>query len=718
MGSGLSVQAQTLTHLASTLQAGEMNAVGFDGAGNAYMFTSYGVNVFSSAGLPGFTELDLVSTVGQAYEGGYVAAYVEDDGFLVADGDVGVTFVDTWDPNSLFVTTTLDLGGACRNVAAQNQDSVLVYCAVDGVGMVIVSVEDNTAPTVVGTYSDPALYINDLVYNSAYPDYLFLAADVDGLILLDVSVPASPAFYSEWTNPGAVVQSLTFHPVNDSLYLALGNPGMVTIDITNLASPTLTGGLITTEGPATDLSAYTYVYLGTYYYYVMIAEGSTGFEIYDTGLGTMTPAPTTTSAPCTGVFVNGNTGYAFMGDAGVEVWNVGSAYSPTLLDSYADLGGARAAFVDGNYAYVANFNAGMTVLDITDPAAPDSLTTEGAEEEYWDVLVNGIYAYALDAIGGLFVYDITDPANPVAGTPAQGPAGFRSMDVSGDYLYIGSYNGEGVHIVDISSPMAPSIGSAVAVTSDVEGVTVVGDRLYVAANDGGVIVYDLTDPSAPVYTGEYATTGNAKMVAADGNTIYVAAGSEGVLVLDATDPANITYTTTITLNGDAQGVTFSGGVLYVAHTTMGVSSYDVSTPSSPLLISTYDSPGMAYEVALTGTGTALLADGLSLEVFDVGGAGVIVSDPTVRPETFVINGNYPNPFNASTALSFSLPATGQVRIEMFDMMGRLVANLYEGELGIGEHRLLWNAGTFSSGLYFAKVSSPWGQKTQKMVLLK
>jgi hypothetical protein len=716
MAFGFTPAAQGFTPQSSNLIANEWNAIGFDGAGNAYLFTSYGIKASASAALPGFSELDLVATPGLAYEGGYVAAYVEDDGFLIAEGDAGVTFVDTWDPDSLFIRATLDLGGACWNVAAQHQDSFLVYCGVDGVGMVIVSVEDNTNPTIIGTYADPALAIHEIAYRG---DHLYMAADTAGLVVLDVSVPENPTLAGGWSNPGASALDLAFHPAMDSLYIALGNPGLVTIDITDPTNPTLTGGVISTTGAATALSAYEYNYQGTLYYYVMIAEGSAGFEILWTS-AVMIASITQTAAPCIGVQANGTTGYAFMGVDGVEIWDVSTAFGPAYIDTYSEPGGARAAFVDGNYAYVANFNAGMTVLDITDPSAPDSLTTVDAEEEYWDVLVNGIYAYALDAVGGLFVYDITDPTTPVAGTPAAGQAGYRDMAIWGDYIYVANDFGDhAVEYFDISTPMAPSLvsGQWISGSNGADDVTISDGMLYASITGAGVFVYDLTDPINPSGLGSYTIT-TPQGTAVSGNIVYVAAGSEGLMVLDATDPANITSLATVPLSGDAQDVALSGDILYVAHSATGVSSYDVSTPSSPMLISTYDSPGMAYNVALTGTGTALLADGYSLEVYDVGGAGVIVSDPTVRPESFVINGNYPNPFNASTALSFSLPATGQVHIEVFDMMGRMVADLYEGELGIGEHRLLWNAGTVSSGLYFAKVSSPWGQKTQKMVLLK
>ena len=61
---------------------------------------------------------------------------------------------------------------------------------------------------------------------------------------------------------------------------------------------------------------------------------------------------------------------------------------------------------------------------------------------------------------------------------------------------------------------------------------------------------------------------------------------------------------------------------------------------------------------------------------------------------------YPNPFNPSTSLSFSLPQTGEVSLKLFDITGRNVATLANGKYNAGSHRLNWNAETYASGIYF------------------
>ena len=62
---------------------------------------------------------------------------------------------------------------------------------------------------------------------------------------------------------------------------------------------------------------------------------------------------------------------------------------------------------------------------------------------------------------------------------------------------------------------------------------------------------------------------------------------------------------------------------------------------------------------------------------------------------------WPNPFNSSTEISFSVPQRGQIRITIYDILGRQVERLWDGECEAEDHKIKWNAGGLASGLYFA-----------------
>jgi hypothetical protein len=91
--------------------------------------------------------------------------------------------------------------------------------------------------------------------------------------------------------------------------------------------------------------------------------------------------------------------------------------------------------------------------------------------------------------------------------------------------------------------------------------------------------------------------------------------------------------------------------------------------------------------------------------------------------TLRLEQNVPNPFNPQTAITFELPDAGRVRLEVFDVAGRLVATLHDGNLTPGRHRLDWDGldgsgRALPTGTYFCRLTA--GKKTlsRKMLLLK
>jgi hypothetical protein len=79
---------------------------------------------------------------------------------------------------------------------------------------------------------------------------------------------------------------------------------------------------------------------------------------------------------------------------------------------------------------------------------------------------------------------------------------------------------------------------------------------------------------------------------------------------------------------------------------------------------------------------------------------------------------YPNPFNSSTKIRFSLPRTERVSVRVFDLLGREVGLLQDGNAVAGEHTVTFDASPFASGVYLCRLQAGGFSRTQKMVLLK
>ena len=75
------------------------------------------------------------------------------------------------------------------------------------------------------------------------------------------------------------------------------------------------------------------------------------------------------------------------------------------------------------------------------------------------------------------------------------------------------------------------------------------------------------------------------------------------------------------------------------------------------------------------------------------------------PVKLVVEQNYPNPFRASTEITYALPVAEHVRLVVYDVRGREVARLVDGQEAAGEHRVSWVAGTVPSGLYVYRLEA-------------
>ena len=101
---------------------------------------------------------------------------------------------------------------------------------------------------------------------------------------------------------------------------------------------------------------------------------------------------------------------------------------------------------------------------------------------------------------------------------------------------------------------------------------------------------------------------------------------------------------------------------------------------------------------------------------------------SAAPSVFVLGQNYPNPFNPATTISFSIeknnnPFTGirttvQTSLYIFDLLGRRISTLINGQLNAGSYSVVWDASNVPSGIYFYRLQSGNYSETKRMMLIK
>ena len=88
------------------------------------------------------------------------------------------------------------------------------------------------------------------------------------------------------------------------------------------------------------------------------------------------------------------------------------------------------------------------------------------------------------------------------------------------------------------------------------------------------------------------------------------------------------------------------------------------------------------------------------------------------PTQFALGQNYPNPFNPSTVISYELPTSSEVKLEVYDMLGRKIKTIVSQRQNAGAYSVTFNATTLSSGFYFYRLTAGDFVNTRKMILIK
>jgi len=104
-------------------------------------------------------------------------------------------------------------------------------------------------------------------------------------------------------------------------------------------------------------------------------------------------------------------------------------------------------------------------------------------------------------------------------------------------------------------------------------------------------------------------------------------------------------------------------------------------------------------------------------ILDIPTAIFSPADPAL-PVNYELSQNYPNPFNPHTRIKFALPQAGDIKLEMFNLLGQRTVVLVDGFRQAGYHEITFDGSRFASGVYYYRLSTASFTSVKKMVLIK
>lgn len=179
-------------------------------------------------------------------------------------------------------------------------------------------------------------------------------------------------------------------------------------------------------------------------------------------------------------------------------------------------------------------------------------------------------------------------------------------------------------------------------------------------------------------------------------------------------------------NTIVHNVEIFGDTAYVAHYEAGVRVINIIDPENPIEIGWYDTYPSSNSNTYRGnwgvykfpSGKIIASDRQTgLYVLKLGNK-VGIQSISSNAGSFFLAQNYPNPFNPATNIEFSIPKEEEIKLAVYDILGKEMQVLFSGKLNMGTYKFQWDASTLPSGVYFYKLSTTYSEIVKKMVFTK
>jgi photosystem II stability/assembly factor-like uncharacterized protein len=153
-----------------------------------------------------------------------------------------------------------------------------------------------------------------------------------------------------------------------------------------------------------------------------------------------------------------------------------------------------------------------------------------------------------------------------------------------------------------------------------------------------------------------------------------------------------------------------GGNGTIIHTSNSGTSWVIQTSGTNQILN-------AVSFANTNLGIAAGNSGTILRTTNGGLSGIHVISNNV-PKSLSLSQNYPNPFNPNTKIKFDIAKQDNVKLSLYNVLGKEVAVLIDNQMNPGTYEIDWNAVNISSGVYFYKMTAGNFTEIHRMVLMK
>ncbi len=586
---------------------------------------------------------------------------------------------------------------------------------VDGTGFWVLDVQNPAQPDSIGFYEKSGAVGLDIIGSRAYVSSTAGA----GLTILDISVPENPVFLSELSDICCTNKLIA---ENGYAYLASGSSGFNIVDIYDSLNPFHVSNI------DFDGSVMRIAMINSQYVVVSVSTPSeiAVIDVSDPD----NPFVAVSYGRGGNLFVDENRLFE-VGSNSIKIQDVQDPLN-FVLDGSIDVEvyHSRGIQVSGNFAYIVDmgdfFDGGLNIVEINDPDNPFPRGNYSIEyPNFCTILaVNDNYVYIPDIMNEIIIIvDISNPDTPVyAGEYA---ASVEDIYAGDPYTYL--VVGNTLQITDLQVPSNPSLISSITLGTE-EGCKIYVDSGYAFIGDsaGEVWIVDVSDALNPQIVTSFTAAEEVTGIFAVEDLLYVVS-QEQLHIVDI----SIINTPQIVgsyFDDDLSNYTniyVDGDYAYITNMIGGFLEIDVSDPTVPIREEFFQTAGWCRGLTYANDHLYVSTD-CSFQVLQNEFVGSIDDDYN---STCSINEcelrNYPNPFNPTTTISFSITQMSSfVTLDIYNIKGQKIKQIVSDQFFAGQHSIIWdgkdeNDQSVSSGIYFyqLKTGSDFSE-TKRMLLLK
>ena len=370
--------------------------------------------------------------------------------------------------------------------------------------------------------------------------------------------------------------------------------------------------------------------------------------------------------------------------------------------------------VSGNYAYIGTYPYGVLIYDVSDPLSPELIWRDDLLNSYYcsDLEIENETLFSAGIYREIRIGSLVEPG--IIQWIGQIRSDESELTINDNLLCTWSPSYSNIGIYDISDLDSPD-----PVTSIYGGRLRdfwLDNDLTIVTQEYGYKVINISDLFNIREIATYESDDCYYSMARVGN--YAFFGRSDVLeIVDLSDPRNAVILGSCQIPSNFYETKIFGNHAYLSCEGDGFYMVDINDPESPNVVGFYNTEDRALSVEVSGI-YAYVADCNNLSIYNISEALSAPKMDGFENLTFSLQSAYPNPFNSSTMINFTLPVAGDVSLRLYSSSGRSVSTLYEGYRLAGMHECILDAGGLSSGVYYISVSSSGISNYQPINLIK